>query len=209
MIHSHKIQFLLASVNEKKLTNEILNLFDGENNEPFSMRNFIWYSYSETKWKDNWWSKEMIFITNFLRKFNFSEFEMEFKNKYEYVDFLFKKYVKESENVLAKNLYLTEKEIINMSKTMIIGGHGDTSINLLTERYNLKNEINNSCDFIKEFSKDVVFSYPNGGVDDTIINYLEKNGCKLAYTIEQKTLTDLDVIDYLKFPRYDGAQIKF
>lgn len=99
-----------------------------------------------------------------------------------------------------------------MSKqdNVIIGGHGDSSENLISVNYpdNLK-DIRKSCEFVKKYSDDLIFSYPNGGYNEIIKNALIKEGCKMAYTIEPKTITDLDTIDYLEFPRYDGAQIKF
>ena len=62
MIHSHKIQFILAASNEKELVKDILSNFT--DNET------IWPHFSHTEWKDNWWSKEMIFVTNFLRNYD-------------------------------------------------------------------------------------------------------------------------------------------
>ena len=56
-MNTHKIQFILASADEKIIKDEILSLFDNKEE--------IWKEYSVTKWKNNWWSKEMIFITNF------------------------------------------------------------------------------------------------------------------------------------------------
>ena len=67
MILSHKIQFILAAVDEKLLVNELLsNFVDGS---------IIYYKYSTSKWENNIWSKDMVFVTNFLRNYTAPNFD--------------------------------------------------------------------------------------------------------------------------------------
>jgi len=194
IIHSHKIQFIIASTKENIIKNEILLTTNDKES--------VFEKFSKTAWKDNWWSKDMIFITNFLRK-------VDFIDKYEYVDFLFKKYVNKDMEYFSKQIYLDKEKIKEManSNLMTIGGHGDTSENLLLVN-NYDSEINNTANFLKEYTNFLSFSYPNGGFNNQIKDCLIKNGFKQSFTINPITLTDFDIntLDYLELPRYDGAQ---
>jgi hypothetical protein len=35
---------------------------------------------------------------------------------------------------------------------------------------------------------------------------MKKNNCLLSFTVNQMTITELDDVDYLEFPRYDAPQ---
>ena len=193
MIHSHKIQFILASVDEKLLTKEILSGFE----EAYD----LWVKYSHTDWVDNWWSKEMIFITNFLRRHKTGDF-----NNYEYTDYLFKKYVSKDIHSFASEFYLNLNQLEEMSYyDMVIGGHGNSSDNLLLID-DIESDINKSHWFTQHFSNDFVFSYPNGGFNGEIKDIMKNYKCSLSYTIIPQTITSLDTVDYLEFPRYDSPQ---
>lgn len=194
MIKTHKIQFILASADERVVANEILGQFDP------TKRDAIWSRYSTSKWKDNWWSKEMVFCTNFMRMHN-EEFDSN-----SFVDVLFSKFVKDDENVICKDLYLSEQQMDHMASAgAIFGGHGNSSENLLL-CHDVQEEIKESAQFISQYSKDFIFSYPNGGFNEAIKTELLRHDCKMAFTVEQKTLTHLDDVDPLEMPRYDGAQ---
>lgn len=192
-LNTHKIQFILASTDEKIIKDEILGLFDNKEK--------IWKEHSATKWKNNWWSEEMIFITNFLRKYNDNNI-----NNIQLTDYLFDKFVTKDELNFSKDLYLNEKNIEEMSNNgMIIGGHGNVSENLLLiDDY--KTDINESKKFISKYSNEFVFSYPNGGYNDNIKTHMNSINCLISYSINPYTITDLDDVDYLEFPRYDSPQ---
>lgn len=190
MIHSHKIQFILAASDEKELVKDILSNF--KDNET------IWPHFSYTKWKDNWWSKEMIFVTNFLR--NYDGFVLD---KYEYTDQLFEKYVGMKVSEFAKGFYLSEDQVDEMRKDPLvtIGGHGYTSENLL-----LIDDFEDDIKKCAEFVKSEFISYPNGGYNEEIKKACKKHGFNIGFTVEQKTITELDLIDDLEMPRYDAPQ---
>jgi hypothetical protein len=193
VMNTHKIQFILASTNETTIKDEILNLFDNKDE--------IWEEYSATKWKKNWWSKEMIFITNFLRRYKDDKID-----NYQLTNYLFDKFVTKDEFNFSKDFYLNEKDIEEMSNNgMIIGGHGNISENLLLID-NYKLDIDESKKFISNYSNEFVFSYPNGGYNEDIKNYMNDIKCSLSYTIKPFTITELDDLDYLEFPRYDSPQ---
>jgi len=67
-------------------------------------------------------------------------------------------------------------------------------------------DLKKSKEFISRFSDKFYFSYPNGGYDDNIKNFMREIGCSLSYTVNQLTLTELDDIDFLDMPRYDSPQ---
>lgn len=189
VINTHKIQFILASVDEKFIVDEILRLFDD--------RDKIWEEYSISRVKNNWWSKEMTFVTNFLRRH---------RDNNELTDYFFKKFVTNDEPKFSTDLYLSKTHIEEMSNYgMVIGGHGDISENLLLiEDY--KYDIDESKKFISDYSNEFLFSYPNGGYNEDIKNYMKEVDCTLAYTTTPTTVTELDNIEYLEFPRYDSPQ---
>jgi hypothetical protein len=193
VMNTHKIQFILASADERIIKDEILSLFDNKEK--------IWKEYSVTNWKNNWWSKEMIFITNFLRRYKDDKV-----NNYQITNHLFETFVSKDEFDFSKDLYLNLENIEEMSNNgMIIGGHGDISENLLLIN-DYKSDINESKKFISNYSNDFVFSYPNGGYNDDIKDYMSEIDCFISYTIKPTTITELDDIDYLEFPRYDSPQ---
>jgi len=190
MIHSHKIQFILAAVDEKELAEDILSRFHN--------RNFLWDKYSHTKWVDNWWSKEMIFVTNFLRNHKQDRFDV-----YDFTDLLFKKYIGETVENFSKGFYLNSEQLseLKSDELITIGGHGYTSENLLLID-DIEDDIKKCGDYIQsEF-----ISYPNGGYDNTVKDACIKNGFNYGFSIEQKTITDLDSIDMMEIPRYDAPQ---
>jgi len=193
IMKTHKIQFILASYPEKDITKEILGLFKSEESSK------LWDMYSKTLWKNNWWSKEMIFITNFLRKHSDSD---------SIVGHLFNKYVTTNEEDFNKDLYLNENHIEEMANNgMIIGGHGDISENMLLMDSDIwKSELKESFNFISKWTDNLSASYPNGGFNDEIIQYSKNLGCNIGFTTVKQTLTHLDKFDYLEIPRYDGAQ---
>jgi peptidoglycan/xylan/chitin deacetylase (PgdA/CDA1 family) len=193
MIHSHKIQFILSSQDEKILTTEILSNFDDAYE--------LWVKYSHTKWSDNWWSEEMIFITNFLRHHQSENF-----NNYQYTDYLFQKYVSQDAYSFAEDFYLNLRQLEEMSyNNMVIGGHGNSSENLLLLS-DVESDISRSHWFTQHFSDDFVFSYPNGGFNNDIKNIMKKYKCNISYTVTPQTITTLDKVDHLEFPRYDAPQ---
>ena len=195
VIKSHKIQFILASFPEKDIVKEILGLFNSEESSD------LWDMYSKTLWKNNWWSKEMIFITNFLRK------DLRAKDM-GITDLLFKKYVSVDEESFSKDLYLDIKNIEEMSNNgMIIGGHGNISENMILMKSDeYKQELKESFNFISNWSDDAFISYPNGGYNDEILDHTNEVGFSLGFTTVKQTLTNLDNLNYLELPRYDGAQ---
>ena len=189
MIDSHKIQFILASDGEDIILSNLLNLIKKE----FDINGNYLDQFKKSKWKNNIWSKEMIFITRILREFK-SSLERSFL-----VNKLFTKFVSSDEKDFAYNFYLSLNNVEEISDMgHIIGGHGDKSLDL---RYckdaEIKNEILKSDEFISRFNSQIkLFAYPNGGFNDYSINLLKNLNFQKAFT------TNLEYDGNLKLNQY-------
>lgn len=193
-----KIQFILSVVDESIIIKEIFNHFENKS------RVEIWNKFSQSKFKNNWWSKEMIFITNFLRDFSDIDLTSYISNK------LFNEYVSNNEKEFSKSFFLNHKQINSMIKQgMEIGGHGYYSDNLSNFNFEQqKSDIEKTLNYISDLNQDneIIFSYPNGGFNHDTIEILKNNNCKIAYTTESTFVNDLSKINFLKFPRISAPE---
>lgn len=185
VMRSHKIQFILSYSDEKKLTKKIISLTNND----------LWDKYSVSKWKDNWWSPEMVFVTNVLRYFDDGTI----------TDKLFNEIVSDDEVGFSEEFYLNEIQIKALvSAGHKIGGHGFTS-HILPELPNQELDIKKSINYISKFTnEEISFSYPNGKYNLETIEILKKYGCEFAYTVVKENITK--ETSMLEIPRYDGPQ---
>ena len=195
MVLSHKIQFILAAVDEKKLVSYIRDKLNDFNRD-------LWNKYSVSKWKNNWWSPEMVFVTNVLRNHHQGK---------EITNDLFDNFVTSNEKEICADFYLNTSQLEELvSNGMEIGGHGHMSENLSTLSLDMvEEEILKSSEFVSEYyTKHRSFSYPNGGYNDSVLKYMKQYGYDLAFTTIQKPL-EMDQFDPLTIPRYDASQWSF
>ncbi len=191
VIKSHKIQFVLDSAEEKRVVRDIFDSLKASKEEEWG----LWKTYSVSKWKNNWWSPEMVFVTNILRTH---------KKGGEVTDSLFADLVTPDEASFCEDFYLTENDVLDLvSSNMQVGGHGylSESLTLLDQ----ENDIAKSLNYVKKFhNNDLAFSYPNGSYDSSTLKIIEELGCKFAFTTEQ---IDVDnKASFLEIPRYDAPQ---
>jgi peptidoglycan/xylan/chitin deacetylase (PgdA/CDA1 family) len=185
VMRSHKIQFILSCSDEKNLTKKIIGLTNQN----------LWGEYSVSKWKNNWWSPEMVFVTNILRYIDDGTITEQ----------LFSEIVSNDEVGFCNELYLNEPQI----KALVaaghkIGGHGFTS-HILPELPCQESDIKKSLDYISKFTTDpTLFSYPNGKYDQETLKILRKYNCKFSYTVVKENITR--ETSMLEIPRYDGPQ---
>ena len=186
MVLSHKIQFIIASRDENIIVSELLNLI--KTNYEINPKEID--HFKKSKWSNNIWSEEMVFITRILREFRGKN------ERKKLSDALFSKFVSTDEKDFANNFYLNiqqVKEIANMNH--IIGGHGDKSNNFsFCTNHEIKNEIITSNDFINQFNPDKkYYAYANGGFNDYSISMLDKYNFEKAFTtnIENSTRSKL------------------
>ena len=189
VIKSHKIQFILAAADEKKLVERIFNELNVTNQQQ------LWNTYSMSKWKTNWWSREMIFVTNILRNHKHGDV---ITNK------LFSEFVTTDESDFCGDLYLSEQHLKEMNDSgMKLGGHGHTSEGL--PNLNQENDILQSIEYIKQFTNNnLVFSYPNGLYNNETLDIMKKYNCKFGFTTKIDNITK--DTDLLQIPRYDAPQ---
>ena len=190
VILSHKIQFILAALDEKKIVSCITNELNDDR---------LWKKYSASKWVDNWWSPEMVFITNVLRKHSKGE---ELTNK------LFSNFVTTDEVGFCGEFYLNINHVTQLiNNGMYVGGHGYTSKDLSQMKTKkIEKEILRSVKFIKLFNdKYRFFSYPNGGYNEDVIKCMEKYQYNLAFTTKQEKFKKYN-FNPLSVPRYDAPK---
>lgn len=171
IIDSHKIQFLLASIDNIKLKSIILNKVANKED--------VLSKYEVSNWVNNIWTKEMIFVTRFFREYPDINFRKNLLSN------LFNEFVTISTEEIKKDFYLNEndlKTIINLGH--IIGGHGHESLNLIYENFDRKKqEIIASSKFLDQFEVSIkLFAYPNGSYDQCSIDLLKENNFEYAFT---------------------------
>ena len=121
MIDSHKIQFILAAEKEEIILSKLLRIIKTE----FDIKDDYLDSFKESKWKNNIWTNEMIFITRILR-----EFKTSLERKL-LIDRLFTNFVTSDEKDFAENFCLNFKQVKEISNMgHVIGGHGYKSLDL-------------------------------------------------------------------------------
>jgi len=191
VMNSHKIQFILSVSDEKLLVKKIFKYLNRTTLE----EKRLWDKFSVSKWKNNWWSIEMVFITNLLRN---HENGKEITNK------LFKELVTNDEKGFCEDFYLKESQVKDMvNHGMEVGGHGYLSESLTS--LNQEEDISKCLNYVKKFyNDDLIFSYPNGSYNKETLELMKKYRCKFSYTTVQNTITKNT--NYLEIPRFDGPQ---
>ena len=191
VMNSHKIQFILSASDEKLLVKKIFKQINATN----VTEKKLWDKYSVSKWKNNWWSKEMVFVTNMLRNH---------KNGKEITNKLFKELVTNDEKDFCEDFYLKENQVVDMINSgMEVGGHGYLSESLTS--LDQEEDISKSLNYVKQFyNNDLIFSYPNGSYNNETLRLMKKYNCTYSYTTVQGNITENT--SYLEIPRFDGPQ---
>ena len=190
IIDSNQVQMLESEVDMHTLAQEILDLLGDEKDE-------AWEKYSKSKFRVNTWPKEKTFITNCLRD-----------HPKDLLNPLFRKYISEDYESISNIFYLNEnhiKEMVNAGH--IIGGHGFASKNLLLfNSDDMRKDLYLTKKFINQYQNKFIFSYPNGRYNDEIVSALQDLSCEYSFTTDDKSLTEFDIYEDLKLPRYCAPQ---
>ena len=185
-LKAHKIQFILSLIDEKKLSQMIIDMFDDKT---------LWNKYSVSQWKNNWWTPEMVFVTNVLR----------YHDNDEITNKLFNNIVTTDEVEFCEDFYLNEKQINEIASVgHEVGGHGFSShiYPLLPDQ---EEDVRKTLEYIKKFTRgNIIYSYPNGKYNEETLEVLKKYNCKYAYTTVKADVNKNGSL--LEIPRYDGAQ---
>jgi len=173
-VDSHLIQFIVASSDPKYIEIEIMKIIEKYQIDPDVINSFY-----KSKWKNNIWTREMIFITRFLREYG----SRDFRNKILYE--LFHKFCQLDLVELIKKFYLDLNEVKYIASLgHLIGGHGNHSFDF---RYCTDDEIEVEIDITKDFLSslgvdDFYYAFANGGYTNFALNILERRGFSKCFT---------------------------
>ena len=197
MLIANKIHFILASVEDMvKLVDEILSMISSSKKK-FGLFDPKEY-YERYARPSRYDPGEVIFIKRILQKGLPSELREKILNE------LFDKFVTDNEKSFAKELYLNVEQMKEMKEDgMVFGSHGYYHDWLNTLSHNAQEkEMKQSLRFLKKIDshKDWVMCYPYGGYDDSIIQIIKDQGCRLGFTIDVR-LADICKDNPLLIPR--------
>ena len=124
------------------------------------------------------------------------------------INIIFKKIFKSNESYLCEKIYMSEKNIREMSKnSMVFGSHGYDHLwwgNLkLNEQ---EKELCKSINFFKKnkiFNKSLSVAYPYGSYNKDTIKLLKKYNIKFALTTKIGSVNTKNIRHSLTLPRYD------
>jgi hypothetical protein len=197
IIDSHKIQFLLAAVLPEKIIEYINKSFE----ENFNKSSTLLNQYYKSRWTNNIWTDEMIFITRVLREYNNYGWRRKLIND------LFCKYVSKDYKSFSNDFYLSYEDVVEIkSLGHVIGGHGHYSYDLRFEDYDTINDeihgMNIFLDGLMQSEK--YYSYANGGYTDYVLMRLTENKYDYAFTTVPSKVEATDTP--LKIPRIDPTK---
>lgn len=196
-IDSHLIQFLIASIDNNILCKEIQNFLENNNVDKFTID-----SYKISRWKNNLWSTEEIFVTRSLRE------SMSFQKRIELLELLIGKYFTYDLLELHKNIYLTFEDIKAINDLgHIIGSHGYYSVDLRFQNLETINyELSESLNSLTEYNQSILsISYANGGYNHDVQQSVLELGYQFGFGT---THSDIGINDIdLHLPRLDGTKI--
>lgn len=202
----HKIHFILASTpNYQLIVDEIFHLIKKFSVE-FDLKKPEEY-FSELAISSRFDPKEIVFIKRILQR----NLPTSVRNKI--TDLLFKKFIKESENIFSSKLYMNMDEIHEMvDYGMYFGSHSYSHqwLSHLSSK-ELKLELEKSIKFyntINSGTKNLIMCYPYGDYNENTIAQLIKSGFKAGLTtkvgdatISKSNIFSLERYDTNDFPQ--------
>jgi peptidoglycan/xylan/chitin deacetylase (PgdA/CDA1 family) len=202
VIDMNKIHFILASVNDDpgQLTKDIFSALDRLRSDGHAVAPNK-ELYDKLAIQSEWDSPQTIFVKRLLQR------ELSQDLRALIVDELFKSYVAENELAFARDLYMNEEQLREMSSHgMVIGNHGYehrwmNTISPLEQRW----EIENSLDFLQLIgmsTENWLMCYPYGAHDESLRSICSDFGCGMAFTTEVG-IANLNMANALILPRVD------
>jgi len=196
----NKIHFILeGSKDIKFLITEIFKLLDNNRIE-FKLESNDYY-YNKLAIANRFDNSDIIFIKRILQ----SELSLELREKI--INYLFNSFIKVSENIFSKELYINIDQIKMMINCgMHIGAHGYNHFWLgKLDNIEQENEIIKSISFLDEIGineKYRTLCYPYGSFNEYTIQLLSKYKFKNAFTTIPK-VANLQRDNKYKIPRLD------
>jgi peptidoglycan/xylan/chitin deacetylase (PgdA/CDA1 family) len=142
------------------------------------------------------------FIKNFFKNFLSSSLQNQLHR------IIFQSILRENEEEIFKDFYLSKKKIYEMQKYgMYFGGHGydHQRLDLIEESEQLI-EIDKTIKFLKEINTDTqkwVMCYPYGGYNNLLIEKLKAKNCFIGLTTKPK-IANVKKYSLLTLPRFDA-----
>jgi len=197
-ITSHLIQFLIAGADLTKLSAWLYN-------ELVKLDCSIDYinGFSVSRWANNLWDKNQIFVTRVLREFR----EGEDRNKL--LMNAMRVFFNYDIHALHENLYLKPADVIEINRMgHTIGSHGWLSCDLRFEDSDvIEHELTASMDALKMIAdKNSWISFANGGTNKGIESTLKKVGYTCAFGTEHKPISNFS-LERFNLPRLDGTKL--
>ncbi len=197
IIDSHKIQFILASTEPSKLVRHIQISFQ----EYFNKDSSFLDEYFVSRWKNNIWSRDMVFVTRVMREFPDSFWKRSLLSN------LFLKFVTSDTKSFSAEFYLNFEdvnEIINMGH--YIGGHGHYSYDLRFEKIDvIEEELDRMDNFLSKYVQEKkMYAYANGGYNDFIVKQVISRGYDFAFITGHRNVSIQDSNWLL--PRIDATK---
>lgn len=199
LLDVNKIHYVLASANIYNLVEDLKKEMDYYRGQEFQYAptEELFAKYAVASRFD---IKETVFVKQMLQTVLPEKLRNIISSK------LFAKYVGVTEEQLAYELYMSEKQIRTMKRHgMFIGIHGYDHYwlgNLPVEQ--MENDISLALDALDEFvdRKQWVMNYPYGNYNKDVLVYISKQGACLGLTTEVR-LADIDKDNPLELPRLD------
>ncbi len=181
MLEVNKIHFILASVSDKEEIRADIRSLMHTYRGKYALKSEEEYVRVLKTEECRYDTKEVVYIKRMLQR------ELPEKFRTLVIDFLFQKYVSESESSFAKELYLNSDDIKQMKEGgMYIGSHGYNHywMNTLSPKRQ-QEEIKKSLAFLQGLEcskKPFAFCYPYGAHNDALLTVLARAGCAVAVT---------------------------
>lgn len=201
LLDVNKIHFILASMSDvERLKQDIFKSLDryrSEGHEIAPNKDI----YAKLAIQSEWDLPEVIFVKQVL------QCELSGDLRPRLVDELFRRYVTNDEQVLARELYMNEEHLRMMIRHgMHIGSHGYEHrwMNKLSSSEQ-RDEIETSLDFLQSIGMsrgNWLMCYPYGEHDESLRSICTDLGCGMAFTTEVG-IADLTQTNALRLPRLD------
>ena len=173
VLNVHKLHYVRSEMND----DEIFSLL----NEKYNIAS---YNFDQKKLENQYrYDNDIARKVKFFLNFTLSKSESD-----DAISSLFKSLISD-ENAFAKQLYMSEEELIILSKHNALGSHGAAHVPLATKPLeSAKSDIKKSIDFLETLTAKPIpsFSYPYGGIEavnETLAVTFEQTHVKFALTM--------------------------
>ena len=196
------LHLILAKANKNKV------LFELENILKFHKKEYSEYLIL----KDNYINKSRYDdkLTSFLKFILQSSFDSKFRRSI--LDLLWDIFMIDTQNDIAKKIYLNKEELEGMLRyNMVIGGHGCDHVHLSKVNFKKQqSEIKSSSLFLDSLNENKkhpkCFAYPYGSYNDVTLKLMVNHGFDLSFTTNP--VNDNIIHSNLEIPRLDTNDIK-